>query len=305
MEKDGEKGVGFMRVSISMIRFFCIYFFISIFVGLTAVPALYAGSSTVTEADGYACMGDTKSRKQTETEALANAKQKAVEHASTYIKSETRVKDFELEKEVLDAYANATVKIIQELEKAWYKDPSLGECYKMKIKAEVIPDEKGMAQAASTKMDDPNAPLQVQLWTDKKAYKQSDKIKIFLKGNKPFYARVIYEDASGNLLQLLPNPYRTDHYFNGGMVYEIPSGNDQFELEVSPPFGQERIILYAGSSPLGEINLKNQGGVYEVKTKSGDVGIKTRGVKLQEKGSAASSSASEFYESKAVLKTAK
>jgi hypothetical protein len=296
-----------MRTSISIIRGLCVYFFIFLFAGLTMAPALHAGSSTVTEADGYACMGDTKSRKQTENEAMSNAKQKAVEHASTYIKSETRVKDFELEKDVLDAYSNATVKIIQEMEKAWYKDPSLGECFKMKVKAEVIPDEKAMTQVAGTKMDDPNAPLQVQLWTDKKAYKQSEKIKIFIKGNKPFYARVLYEDAEGRMLQLLPNPYRTDHYFNGGMIYEIPSGHDQFELEVSPPFGQERIMLYASSSPLGDINLKSQGGVYEVKTKARDVGIKTRGVKLKEKGIAeeSSSAASEFYESKAVLKTAK
>ena len=30
-----------------------------------------------------------------------------------------------------------------ELEKGWYTDPPLGKCYKVKIKANVIPDEKG------------------------------------------------------------------------------------------------------------------------------------------------------------------
>ena len=71
-----------------------------------------------------------------------------------------------------------------------------------------------------------------------------------MKGNKPFYVRVVYEDADGSILQLLPNPYRQDNYFNGGVVYEIPSGNDRFELEVSPPFGEENIVVYA---PAGHI----------------------------------------------------
>jgi hypothetical protein len=55
---------------------------------LVFVPAaVLAGQSTITDANGYACMGADKSRKQTETEALANAKRAAVENASTYIKS--------------------------------------------------------------------------------------------------------------------------------------------------------------------------------------------------------------------------
>ncbi|MCK7504088.1 MAG: DUF4384 domain-containing protein [Desulfobacterales bacterium] len=84
--------------------------------------------------------------------------------------------------------------------------------------------------------DDPNAPLNVQIWTDKKEYKQSETIKIYLKGNKPFYARVLYKDVKGATLQLLPNSFRTDNYFNGGVVYVIPSGNDRFQLKVSPAF---------------------------------------------------------------------
>ena len=70
---------------------------ISILVSIFMVSTLYASQSTITEADGYACMGYDKSRKQTEEEAFTNAKRKAVEYASTYIKSETRVKDFQLE----------------------------------------------------------------------------------------------------------------------------------------------------------------------------------------------------------------
>jgi hypothetical protein len=77
----------------------------------------YASQSTITEAEGYACMGEDRSRRQTELSALEAAKRNAIEFASTYMTSETHVKDFELEKDLVSAYANATVKIIKELEK--------------------------------------------------------------------------------------------------------------------------------------------------------------------------------------------
>ncbi|MFA4828883.1 MAG: DUF4384 domain-containing protein [Thermodesulfovibrionales bacterium] len=278
------------------------------FMGMFIFSNLYASQSTITESEGYACMGEDKSKKQTEQTALADAKKKAIEQVSVYIKSETHVKNFEFEKDLTSAYSNATVKVIQEIGKGWYKDSSAGDCYKVKIKAEVIPDEKEIEKISkgSQVADDPSAPLSVNVWTDKKEYKSGEKIKIYIKGNKPFYARVVYKDASGNMVQLLPNPYRTDNYFNGGVVYEIPSGNDKFELDVSPPFGKENIIVYSSTSPVGDINLKAEGGVYQITTKAKDIGSRTRGVTLKEKGTdKEQKTPAEFSEADIVLKTEK
>jgi len=276
------------------------------------IKPAYAAQSTITESEGTACMGDDRSRKQTEQAALTDAKKRAVEFASTYIKSETEVKNFVVEKDLLAAYAHAEVKVIQELEKSWYKDASSGDCCKVKIRAEIIPDVKAMEALAKDSQfaDDPAAPLKVKAWTDKKEYKTGEKIKVYVKGNKPFYVRVLYKDASGVTLQLLPNPYRTDNYFNGGVIYEIPAGNDKFELEVNPPFGEENVMVYASTTPLGEIGVETRGGVYQVKTQTRDIGMKTRGVKLMErtegKASAlASQAASEFFEDKVIVKTGK
>lgn len=270
-----------------------------------AERASYSAQSTITEVEGYACMGYDKSKKQTEEEALTNAKRMAVEHASTYIKSETRVKDFQLEKDLIDAYANATVKIIQELQRSWYREASSGDCFKVKIKAEVVPDERAMARISKGPeiIDDPSGPLHLQVWTDKKEYRQAEKIRVYLKGNKPFYARILHKNTQGGFLQLLPNPYREDNYFQGGVVYEFPSGKDKFDLEVVPPFGEEGIIVYAGTNPLGEIDLKAVGTVYEVKTKQPDIGIKTRAVKISAKEGGKDTGASEFFEGKVTLKT--
>jgi hypothetical protein len=277
---------------------------------LLSVKPVYSAQSTIIEAEGNACMGDDKSRKQAEDSALTDAKKKAVEFASTYIKSETEVKNFALEKDLLSAYAHAEVKILQEPTKEWYKDPNSGDCLKMKIKAEVIPDTMAMQKMAAQSpavSDDPSAPLTVKTWTDKKIYKTGDKIKVYIKGNKPFYARVIYKDASGEMVQILPNPYRTDNYFNGGSMYEIPTGSDKFELEVSPPFGDENVIVYASSSPLGEISTSTRGGVYQVTTKAKDLGMKTRGIRITDakEGVASSQNAAEFFEDTVKVMTGK
>lgn len=273
---------------------------------------LQAVQSTITEAEGRACLGDDRSRKETETAALAEAKRMAVEFAATFIDSETRVEDLVLQKDLLSAYSHAEVKLLGEPEKSWYHDPAAGECLLVKIKAEVVPELKAMTKLTDNAglADDPAAPLQVKAWTDKKEYRAGEKIRIYLRGNKPFYARVLYRDAGGATIQLLPNPHRADHYFNGGTIYELPTGSDQFELEVAPPFGEESLIVYASTAPLGEIGLTAQGGVYQVTTIAKEIGTRTRGIKLKAKGEAAQAAgqaptASEFFEANTAVKTGK
>ncbi|MCX7990576.1 MAG: DUF4384 domain-containing protein, partial [Proteobacteria bacterium] len=147
-------------------------------------------------------------------------------------------------------------------------------------------------------LDDPSLPLKVKVWTEKGEFKKGEKIKIYFKGNKPFYARIVYKQADGNLIQILPNPYREDNYFQGGVVYEIPSGPDRFELEVTPPFGEENIIIYASTSQLGGIELERAESVYLVKSK--DIGEKTRGIKIVGKGK---DLLKDFFEEKLKLNT--
>ena len=145
--------------------------------------------------------------------------------------------------------------------------------------------------------------MTVQVWTGKKDYKQGEKIKVYIKGNKPFYAKILYKDVGGNIVQLLPNPFRGENYFNGGVIYELPSGNDRFDLEVSPPFGEEDIILYTSTAQLGDLHLEERGEVYQVKTETKNIGINTRGVKISQTGDNKAKSAAEFFEEKTVVNT--
>lgn len=261
---------------------------------------LYGAQSTITESEGYACMSEDRTKRQTEETALQDAKRKAIEQVSTYIQSETQVKDFELQKDIVNAYANAKVRIIEQAGRWDNEPPRIGDCFRLKIKAEVIPDEDAMKKLSQAKeLDDPSAPLKVQVWTDKNEYKAGERVKLFLKGNKPFYARILYKQADGSLIQILPNPYRKENYFQGGVVYEIPSGPDRFELEIIPPFGEEEFVVYASTGELGSIEIEQTGDVYKVKTGITEAEEKTRGINIVGNGK---KGAEEFFEEKIKIK---
>lgn len=64
---------------------------------------IYAAQSSITEAEGYVCMGDDKSRKETEQNAVADSKRNAAETVLTHLSSETGIKNFELKNDLVSA----------------------------------------------------------------------------------------------------------------------------------------------------------------------------------------------------------
>jgi hypothetical protein len=253
-------------------------------------------NSTIVEVDGYAFLSEDKTIREIRDEALSNAKRDALERVQTYIKSLTTVENYQLKYDLIQSGAEGFLKIIERKDYGITEDNR----YRIWIRAEVnyrvaAPDFSGnfdISQASA-------APLHVSVWTDRKEYVSIDKIKIFIRGNKDFYARILYKDASGNILQVLPNQHRNNHFFTGGKLYEIPDREDKFELEVSAPFGKESIIVYASDEPLGGITMSKYGdAVFKIAGDLTEIGRKTRGIKIREKPA-------EFYEATCELTTKK
>lgn len=277
--------------------------------------------SIIRVGEGRACMGDEYSKNQTIVRAEKKAKDKAVRDATTYIESQYSEKVTEIHKDdqvideklfsdLVEAYSKAEVRVLDTVEKSW---DDVNECYFVKMRLEIIPKEPPVkVQNQLDNLDNPTIPLVVKVWTDKPQYNKGDRINIFVKGNKPFFARVVYKDINGNLLQLLPNSFRKNNYFQGGSIFQIPSGMDQFNLEVQPPFGEENIIVYASTKRLGLIDKQEIGGGLQlVKDNSKDLEVKTRAIGIipatSSTGSGSSASnpddTGEFYEASATLTT--
>jgi len=96
--------------------------------------------------------------------------------------------------------------------------------------------------------------LTVKVWTPKKQYSDSEKIEIFVQGNRDFYARIVGITSSGQIIQLLPNHYRKINFFEGQKVYRIPDQADHFDLKVTASYGEDRIIVYASEVPVGQVD---------------------------------------------------
>ncbi|HKI74591.1 MAG TPA: DUF4384 domain-containing protein [Pseudomonadales bacterium] len=243
-----------------------------------------ADQSSITEADGQACMGDDKSRKQTEHVALEDAKRLAIEYTSTHLSSSTTVENYQLKEDIVHAFNAATVKVLKILDEKW-ANPTVSDCFTIKIKAEVIPSKEAMAKVDQKQvMADPRLPLDVKLWVNRTdaTYSGGQDMRVYLQGNKPFYARLIYVQADGTNVQLLPNPHRTANYFAGATIFEVPTGEDNFQLTIGPPYGKEKLTLYASTLPLGKLSTKAAAGnaVYMVNDQPREIAEKTRGISI-------------------------
>ncbi len=93
----------------------------------------------LTEAEGSACMGDDKSRKQTEEVARSEARRRAAEQAATQVRAHSRVSIGTLEEDVIRIISGGKVRVIDVLESKWDKDG----CYKYRVRAEVTQSKPG------------------------------------------------------------------------------------------------------------------------------------------------------------------
>lgn len=94
-------------------------------------------------------------------------------------------------------------------------------------------------------------PLEVKAWTERRSYRAGDVMKVFIEGNRDFYAQVVYIDATGACVSLLPNLYRRENRFRGGTAAVLPAADDRYELAVGAPFGRETIHVFASTAPIG------------------------------------------------------
>jgi len=235
--------------------------------------------STIVEAHGYVFLSEDKTIRQLREEALAEAKRKALEQARTYIKSFTQVENYTLTYDLIQSETEGYLKILESKDYGIESDNRYHYWIKAEIEYELKKPETNIK--SSSILHNPKAPLTVDVWTEKASYIEGEEIRIFLKGNKPFYARVVYVDAQGQIVQLLPNKYRQLNFFDAGTIYTIPGPGDRFKLTVRPPYGREQVIVYASSAPQAALTMTEIGnGLYQYRGDLAKLGMKVRGVEI-------------------------
>jgi hypothetical protein len=258
--------------------------------------------SNLVEVDGYAQLSEEKSIRDIRLEAFANARRQALENAETHIKSQTRVENYQLQYDLIESGAEGVVKVLEQ------KDLGIenNSRYHVWIRAEVTYVLRQVAEPAKQKaLMSPDAPLTAKIWTEKKNYRHGEYIIIYMEGNRDFYARIVNISSDGKVIQLLPNGYRQTHHFRGGKRYQIPGPGDRFELKVTPPYGQERIVVYASETPMGDISMAPLGaGLYEYQGSNDDLAFRVRSIQpVARPGGSMTAGSTGFYEASWVVET--
>ena len=249
--------------------------------------------SCIMAADGYAPVSDYANLAETKAAAFADAKSQVLEAAKTYLQSRTKGTDFKLHYDPMWSDAEGAVTVLEQ------KDHGVQDKtrYHVWVKAEVVYDlkpKKSQASLPATMGKD--APLTVRVWTPKKEYKAGESMEIYVQGNRDFYARIVDITSSGEIIQLLPNDYRKIDSFEAGKLYRIPDQTDHFDLEVTAPYGEDRIVVYASEVPLGQISMESVGqglGLYKGTRESLATAARAINIVPGEPGSL---SGAEFYE---------
>jgi len=148
------------------------------------------------------------------------------------------VKNFELEKDLIEAYAHAAVKLIQEVERTWYKDASSGDCFKVRIKAEVVPDSQMMNRVEKGISVEPIGSARCSGVDGQKGVQGIREDQDLSPGKQAFLCPADVQERPGrngsDPAQSLPVRKVLQRRRN----IRNPSGSDRFDLEVSPPFGE-------------------------------------------------------------------
>jgi len=84
---------------------------------------------------------------------------------------------------------------------------------------------------------------------DAQIFEERDPISFLVSNDRDAYLLLIYQDAAGNLIQLLPNAFSGNNYFVAGDFVSVPGENSQFTFTVSPPFGTETLYAFASTRP--------------------------------------------------------
>ncbi|UCG12670.1 MAG: DUF4384 domain-containing protein, partial [Deltaproteobacteria bacterium] len=238
--------------------------------------------------DGYAYLSENMTLAQTRAAAFTNAKRQALEAAMSHIQSKTVVENFQLEYDLITSAAEGSVIVLEQ------KDHGVegNNRYHVWIKAEVLYELRAKKSELTPHIImAKEAPLTVKVWTDKNEYKVGESVTVFFQGNRDYYARIVDITPSGRIVQLLPNEYRTSDFFEGGKAYRIPGMRDRFHLLVTPPYGEEHIVVYASEAPLGEVSMVSAGkGLRLYQGQQRDLASRSRAIKVVERETGASNS---------------
>jgi len=84
-------------------------------------------------------------------------------------------------------------------------------------------------------------------------FEEGDSVYFLISLDSDAYITVIYQNAEGEIIQLLPNRKQEKYFYKAGIFLALPDTDSAFVFKVQAPFGRETLWVFASDVPLPEL----------------------------------------------------
>jgi hypothetical protein len=248
--------------------------------------ALAAGidPKTLETVRGTGCykFGDEETPAKARRAATAIAQEQAIRSHRVFVESSSRVKNFQLEEDVIQT---ASAAMLQDIKIENEERKSQEICITMSAKISPVSIEdmirqrvnaKEIAQTAQAAFVPDQQSFGLKVWTNRPNGRllEDEQLIIYVQSDRDAYLKLDYFQADGTVVHLVPNLYRGQAFIKGGKKYAFGDDSSPEHFVIKGPFGTETIKAMAGVRPF-EIDEKNEAvGDSRTYLKSGLRGIK-------------------------------
>lgn len=209
--------------------------------------------------------GDEETPAKARRGATAIAQEQAIRSHRVFVESSTRVKNFQLEEDLIQTASAAMlqdIKIENEERKAQeicitltakISPVSMEDMIRQRVNA------KEIAQTAQSALVPESPAFGVKVWTNKpdSRFLENDKLVIYVKSERDAYLKLDYFQADGTVVHLVPNVYRGQAFIKSGKTYAFGDESSPEQFVINAPFGTEAIKAIMAVRPF---DLGTEGG---------------------------------------------
>jgi len=266
----------------------------------------YSEESTPPEiVKGNACYtyGDEETPKMALKKAEAFARERAVSGYQVWVETSARVKDFQLQEELIQAISAGMLHKVSIDQEVWD-----GRKICIEISAEIDPqdislevdrreNQQEIKKELAEESFDPEPAFGLRLWVNKPdgRFVEGDNLVINVQVDRDAYLKLDYFQANGTVVHLVPNLFRGQAFIKKGETYVFGGEDSPERFVISEPYGDEVIKAVASTQPfLEELTPKEPVSESQTYLKSLKRGLKiqpggagkTRGIQIMSGASA-------------------
>lgn len=221
--------------------------------------ALAEGAKGLETVRGNACyrFGDDETPAKARRGAIALAQEQAIRGHRVFVESSTRVKNFQMEEDLIQTASAAMLQEIQ-IEKEERKAQEICISLTAKISPVSIEDmirqrlnAKEIARDAQGALVPDKPAFGLKVWTNKPngRFLEDEKVVIYVQSDRDAYLKLDYFQADGTVVHLVPNVYRGQAFIKGGKKYAFGDETSPEQFIIRPPYGTEAIKAIVAVRP--------------------------------------------------------